>query len=111
MQVNDRMSLSTTNQLLTVTADDIVLTRKAAVSSGTAAIRLSTETATNIGLGSTPTISSNEMALITATGFTIGSVGVNKHITVAGIQDIHSTHITKVVTIVTTVDDSHVTLS
>jgi hypothetical protein len=72
-------SLSTTDQALTVTARDIVLVSTSSLTSGTAAMSIHGAVAgQTIALGATPgkqmQLEDAELALIAATGFTIGSV-------------------------------------
>ena len=123
LQIVDRMSLSTSGQLLVVTADDIDLqaviddvdlNHTCSVSTGTASMILATENAKTIGVGNVTDemdIDARELALITATGLTLGSLGINKGITVVGIEEYYSNKITKVVTLLTTVDDSSITFT
>jgi hypothetical protein len=107
-------SLSSSGQLLLVTADDIDLHGDAIVSSGTAATTIATETARTIGVGiltEQMKISTSELQGILATGLTIGCAGVNKSMRVSGITAGSSNGISEIVTLLATVDDSQITFN
>jgi hypothetical protein len=111
MYIRDRMSLSTSDQLLTVTADDLELWGIATLSTGTAASFITTETAQSIGLGTAGEdmhIHVDELRRITSHGMTIGSDGVNAGITVVSMPRLYTDNILEILTLVATLDDSTV---
>jgi hypothetical protein len=111
LTILDRRTLSTTNQFLTVTADDIDIQGTGGVSTGTAGMVIATETAKSIGLGTTANdmdIEAEELQKVTAEGLTLGSNGINNGISVVGIALLDSQHITDVVTLIATIDNSQV---
>ena len=79
LTVANSKTFSTTDQFLTITADDVVLTSSTAIKSGTAPTVINEfTTSRKIGLGATPVpagigIATTEFALMTAAGMTLGS--------------------------------------
>jgi hypothetical protein len=115
-------SLVSTNQMLTLTADDVVF-QGDLVDSGTALLTITPLTVGNtVGIGVDTTdmdISGAEVAVLTtsgaagagAAGLTIGSLAVSGSITVTGITTANSNAITAAATLVATVDDSSITFA
>ena len=112
LTLHDGMSFSTTNQLLTITADDVDVRGVATVSTGTAAAIIATLSANTIGIGAVlgkdTTLEGAEFGRITGTGITIGSLGVNVHMTITGLKDVDTNGVTDIVTLVGSVDDSKI---
>jgi hypothetical protein len=107
-------NLTTHDQFLVLTADDMNLLSQASVDSGTAAMVLVTRSARGISLGTQPTaatlqLDGDELQLVKASGLTIGSAGANTGIRVVGIAAEDSSGVVGVVSLVATVDDSQVT--
>jgi hypothetical protein len=70
LKIMDRMTLSTTNKLLTITADDVDIRGTAKMSTGTASLTIATETPVTIGVGTATEqmdISANELSRVTTT--------------------------------------------
>jgi hypothetical protein len=114
LTIVDRRTLSTTNQLLTMTADDIVLQGVASVTTGAAAIVVATDSTKTVGLGTDATqfsLTSAEVGKLSATGLTVGSLGINSHVTVMGVTLANSNAIDVMVTLLATVDDSSITFA
>jgi hypothetical protein len=112
LTIMDMRTLSTTNQRLTITADDIDLQATPDVSTGGAALIIASSTNKNIGVGTTAydmDIEADELQRLTSTGLTIGSLGVNEDIHVHSIKDNDSVGITGTVTLLATVDGSKIT--
>ena len=110
-------AISTTSQHFVMSTDDIDL--QGTVDTGAASGVLTTFTSQTIGIGGandtdTPLgnthmdVEALELQRITATGLTIGSLGVNKGITVNGISSDNSNGITTIMTMLASVDDSQV---
>ena len=112
------MSLSSSNQLLTITADDINFLGDQ-VSSGTALMIINpATTARTLGLGVDTSglfMTGAELAVVGTEegsgGLTIGSLGASSSITVTGITEANSDGITGIVTMLATVDDSKITFA
>ena len=109
-------SLVSTNQLLTVTADDVDL-QGDLVDSGTAAMVITPLTSGNtIGLGDITSTDMDagkaELAVVTTSGgLTIGSLAVSGSITVVGVISANSNSITGAATLLSSIDDSSITFS
>lgn len=103
--------LNTSNNTLTITANDIALSNT--INTGTAATTILVSDGGNIGLGATAgglTISGTELQNITATGLTIGDV-TGGNITVDGITAANSNNITGTVTLNATQDNASIAFS
>jgi len=104
------MTLSTSNNQLTLISDGIDL-QGSAVSSGTAATTVATFTGKTIGIGTATgqqELSGSELALITASGLSIGKAGVNLNVEVSEVTASHSNGITGVVTLIASTDGSSI---
>ena len=105
-------TLTTTNNTLTLTADDIALT--GSIDSGSAAATLLVSDAGAIGLGATAgdyTLSGRaELQNITATGLTLGDA-TNGSITVNGITAANSNNVSGTLTLNATLDNASVTFA
>ena len=104
-------TLTTTNNILTLTANDVTLTGN--VDTGSAAITLLVSDAGTIGLGATAgdyTLTGAELQNITATGLTLGDVN-NGSITVDGITAANSNNVSGVFTLNATADNANVSFS
>ena len=104
-------TLTTTNNTLTLTADDIALT--GSIDTGSAAATLLVSDAGTIGLGATAgnyTLSGAELQNITATGLTLGDT-TNGSITVNGITAANSNNVSGTVTLNATLDNASVTFA
>ena len=111
--VNTATALSTTNNALSVTANDIVISGTGTLNSGAAATTLLVSDAGTIGLGGTAgnwTLSGAELQQITATGLTIGDA-TNGNITVNGITAANSNNITGTTTLNATLDNASIAFS
>ena len=104
-------TLTTTNNTLTLTADDIALS--GSIDTGSAAATLLVSDAGSIGLGATAgdyTLSGAELQNITATGLTLGDA-TNGNITVNGITAANSNNVSGTVTLNATLDNATVTFA
>merc|ERR1712159_492337 len=86
LTIVDNKVLSTTNQLLTISADDTDIVGAAQINSGSTAVLLTTEDSKTIGIGTAAheLDFTGTLAHITAEGITIGSAGINKSVKVVG---------------------------
>ena len=112
LTVIDTRTLSTTDQRLTITADDMDLQGTSRVCSGTAAMIITTSTSKTIGLGTLAgdsDIEIDELQGISCNGLTIGSLGINTGVLVNGVSDASSSGIMEIVTLLATVDSSVIT--
>ena len=108
-------SLSSTNQLLTVTADDVDL-QGDLVDSGTASTTLTLlSPGKTIGVGAITSlfmdVDNSDIDKVTSGGLTIGSASVNGSITVDGVTKAHSDTITGTVSLISCVDDKSITFA
>jgi hypothetical protein len=104
-------TLSSTNQLLTITADDFDATTNTGIVAGTSYIHITPMSQLDIGLGTTAynmSIEADEFKAFQATGLTLGCAGINRNIHVTGISNISSNGVTGVVTLLATVDDASI---
>jgi hypothetical protein len=102
-------TLSTTNQMLTLTSDMFIMDGN--VTTGTGMFTYATETPLTIGVGTNTAqveFKPEEISNFVTAGMTIGSAGVNKHIYVVGIDAGESAGLTGITTLIATVDDSQV---
>ena len=110
--VSSPSSLSTTNQLLTITSDDFDV--YADISSGTATTIIECKTpGRTVGLGAGSgqmSITASEFGNFTATGMSIGGAVCGSQI-VDGIQTTHSEKVTATLSLISIRDDSHTTFS
>ena len=109
-------SLVTSNQVLTVTADDVDFQGTNLVDSRTATTTIMPTTASNlIGVGTGDLDldfeGSDLQAVATAGGLIVGSLGASGSIRVTGITKDNSNEITGTITMVATVDDSSFSFS
>ena len=114
LTIVDHFTLTSTDQILTITADDIDIQATGGISTGTAPMIIATETGKTIGIGTVDNqmdIEAEEFQMITSNGLTIGCVGVNKSIKVVGIKTADSNGVTNTVTLTATVDDSQITFA
>jgi hypothetical protein len=112
--ITAHQNLTTHDQILVLTADDMNLLSEAGVDSGTAAMVLVTRSARGVSLGEQPTdgtlqLDGDEVQLVKASGLTIGSAGANTDIRVVGIAAEDSIGVVGIVSLLATVDDSQVT--
>jgi hypothetical protein len=104
-------TLSTSNNSLSITANDITLSGN--ISTGSAALTLLVSDAGTIGLGATTgnyTLSGAELQRITATGLTLGD-NTNGSITVDGISAGNSANISGTVSLVATLDNASISFT
>jgi hypothetical protein len=104
-------SLSTSDQLLTLTSDDVDFAADATVSAGTATIILTTLSQQTIGVGAYQTqydLESPEFATLDSNGLVIGKDDLNRMINVVGITDSASESVAGLVTMLSTVDDQRI---
>ena len=104
-------TLNTTNNVLTIVADDIDLS--GSVNTGSAAASIAVSDGGTIGLGATGgnmTISGAELQNFTATGLTIGDSNTG-NITVNGISAANSNNISGTLTLNAAADDSSLTFA
>ncbi|MBT5458468.1 MAG: S-layer family protein, partial [Rhodospirillaceae bacterium] len=104
-------ALSTTNNALNITANDITITGTGTLNSGAAATTFLVSDGGTMGLGGTAlnwTLSGAELQQITATGLTIGDA-TNGNMTVNGITAANSANITGTTTLNATVATGTVT--
>ena len=109
MTIVSLMTLSTTNQHLTITSDDMVLQGNVAV--GQNRLKYATTSARTIGIGTTTLEvdwDAAEFASVASSGLTIGSGGINKSIKVVNIHHAISNNTVGTVTLIATADDSSV---
>ena len=100
-------TLSTTNQLLTISTDAVQLS--GAVTTGTALLNYAPNSQYSIGIGiGTEQVewASAELAAIVTAGMTLGSAGVNKNLVISGIKLIHSAGMQGTTTLIATSDDA-----
>jgi hypothetical protein len=103
-------AVTSNNGLLSITAADLQI--QGSLTSGTVGTKIHTASNKNsIGLGATTQdmrIEGPELQRITSKGITIGKLGVNRSIKLAGISEANSNHLTELITLLATVDDSQV---
>jgi hypothetical protein len=113
LTIESTKSLVSTNQVLVVTALDLVLggTSPGAMSSGTAAMSIHGGTASQtIGLGGTAKdmhITAAELTLVSATGLTVGN-GVNGNIYVDAVTEASSDNVGATFTLLASRDDAQI---
>jgi hypothetical protein len=104
-------SLSSTNQLLTVTTDDVDISSSATVDTGTGTLLLTTTSSLTMGVGTTTQqydLESSEFGAFETGGLIIGSAGINKGMQVVGVLNADSQDVVGIVTLLTTVDDQKI---
>jgi hypothetical protein len=89
LTIRDRRTLSSTNQQLTITADNIDIqgTEQGLTAGTTSLLTIATETGVTVGLGPETQqmdIVPDELQKVTSTGLTLGSTGVNLGMSIAG---------------------------
>ena len=112
-QVSDGNTVSTTNNALTITADDLDLNTSGALNSGTATTTILVSDGGDIGLGATAggmTISGAELQNITAANLIIGD-STTGNITVDNISATNSNGISGTVTLNATADNARIQFS
>ena len=104
------MSLSTTDQILTITADQFDFQSGSTVSSGTARSTLNTYSGNNIGVGTIleqVAIEGGEVQNIHAVGLVVGST-VSKNMKIVDINNVNSENIQGITTLLTTRDNAFI---
>jgi hypothetical protein len=102
-------ALSTTGQMLTITADDLDV--NGGVSSGTAALQVAPMTNLSLGMGTQHqqlNIVTDELGWFDSSGMTFGSGGVNQGIKVIGVSETNSNGIREVLTLIATFDRAQI---
>jgi hypothetical protein len=104
-------AVSSSNQLLIFTSDDIDFGASSTVSTGTAALTLTTHSLKTIGVGTNAAqydFDVNEFLAVDGGGMTIGQENNNLLVNVIGITDSASTKMQGIVSIISAVDDHQV---
>jgi hypothetical protein len=105
-------TLSTTNQYLVLTADEIDLQVSSQIDAGTASVAFAPKRSRSIGLGAATgqdlDLTISELQTVEAAGLTIGCDGVNKGIVVSNVTQPSSNGISMIVSLVATTDHSQI---